>query len=150
MERCGGRSTCCVSSATEPACLHSLAHFCSATASGGASHKGLLGEHWLVEFYYTFPYALFVVCLLSETCLACMFMLKYEATFTALIAAYAPLLQSAFDAVAPLFFAQRVSVVQALLCFTFPVFAMKQLFSVLQGITALRRVLAMDEARRSA
>ena len=64
-------------------------------------------------------------------------------------AARAPLLQSLVDSLTPLVFAERVSLVRALLCLTFPVFCMKQLFSVLQGATALRRVLAMDDAARS-
>ena len=63
-------------------------------------------------------------------------------------AARAPLLQSLVDSLTPLVFAERVSLVRALLCLTFPVFCMKQLFSVLQGATALRRVHAMDDAAR--
>lgn len=64
-------------------CTHSLlltllSRACSQLASGAASHKTLQDEHPLLRFYYTFPYALFTVCLLNETCLLSFFLLKHE------------------------------------------------------------------------
>lgn len=48
-------------------------------ATGASSHKNMADEHPLLRFYYTFPYALFTVCLLNEACLLSFFMLKHEA-----------------------------------------------------------------------
>jgi CDP-diacylglycerol--inositol 3-phosphatidyltransferase len=50
----------------------------SSMAIGAQSHKNLQDEPALLKFYYTFPYALFTVCLLNEACLLSMFMLKHE------------------------------------------------------------------------
>lgn len=51
---------------------------CSQLSSGASSHKTLQDEHPLLRFYYTFPYALFTVCLLNEACLLSFFLLKHE------------------------------------------------------------------------
>lgn len=47
-------------------------------AAGFGSHKAVADETPLLSFYYTFPYALFTVCLVSETFLAMLFLLANE------------------------------------------------------------------------
>lgn len=56
---------------------------CSSMAAGFGSHKAVSGEAPLLAFYYTFPYALFGVCLLSESFLAMTFLLAHEGAVTA-------------------------------------------------------------------
>ena len=51
---------------------------CSSMAAGFGSHKAVADETPLLSFYYTFPYALFTVCLVSETFLAMLFLLANE------------------------------------------------------------------------
>lgn len=120
----------------------------STLLSGAASHKSLAGEHSLLRFYYTAPYALFSVCLLNEACLLAFYLLPHEAAFEAAVAAHVPALTAAAAAFVPALFT-HTSVLRAVLHISFPVFALKQLFSVLQLISAARRVLAIDEARRA-
>jgi hypothetical protein len=52
-------------------------------AAGFGSHKAVANEAPLLAFYYTFPYALFAVCLLSESFLAMTFLLAHEGAVTA-------------------------------------------------------------------
>ena len=42
--------------------------------TGSGSHKAIKDEHPLLKFYYTFPYALFFICLFNELCLVMMFL----------------------------------------------------------------------------
>ena len=87
------------------------------------------------------------MCLLNEACLLAFYLLPHEAAFEAAVAAHAPVLTAAAAALAPALFT-RTSVLRAVLHICFPVFALKQLFSVLQLASAARRVLAIDEGRR--
>jgi hypothetical protein len=58
--------------------FHRFSFVCSSLASGAASHKALKGEHPILSFYYTFPYALFVVCLFNESALVMQYVLAAE------------------------------------------------------------------------
>ena len=119
---------------------------------GAASHKSLADEHPLLRFYYTAPYALFTVCLLNEALLLAVFLLPHEAAFDAALAAWpgAALLRSAAGALTGWLGAPPASVLRAAVVVCFPVFALKQVFSVLQLVTAARRVAAVDERKRRA
>jgi CDP-diacylglycerol--inositol 3-phosphatidyltransferase len=55
----------------------------SSLAAGSSSHKSLADEWALLRFYYTFPYALFFVCLFNETFLAFLFLAAHEPAVTA-------------------------------------------------------------------
>ena len=47
-------------------------------AAGFGSHKSVSDETPLLQFYYTYPYALFWICALSESFLAMCFLLAHE------------------------------------------------------------------------
>ena len=119
--------------------------------AGASSHKAVAGEHPLLRFSYTVPFARFGVCLLNEACLLALFMLPYEAAFEAAVAAHVPLLHWLVAPLSPwLVAAGPPSLLRATVAVAFPVFALKQLFSVLQLVSAARRILDIDEARRRA
>jgi hypothetical protein len=61
---------------------------------------------------------------------------------------YLPWISKLVAALHPSVFSVSVSVPRALLYVTFPVFALKQVFSVLQLVKAATRIVALDEATR--
>lgn len=124
----------------------------SSLAVGASSHKSLADEPALLKFYYTYPKALFFVCLLNEGFLATAF-LYFSAKKTALSGGLLAFM--ADDALSRA--GQRLGIVgtplplyELLMYVCFPVFAMKQLFSVLQLGKAAQRILALDDAARAA
>lgn len=105
-----------------------------------------------MRFYYAFPYALFVVCALNELCLASMFLDAHfrhggsqdawlQTTVAGVIGSGA----------ASTVFGAGVAKMPAhvfVLYATFPVFAFKQICSVVQLATAVQRVIAIDEDKK--
>jgi hypothetical protein len=105
---------------------------------GSASHKNTGDETWLLRFYYSFPYALFFVCLFNETFLAMLYLIAYQSN-------------TATPAAAHTVFATQLSVggwtmsvAELLARISFPVFALKQVISVVQLVTAAQRIVAID------
>jgi hypothetical protein len=97
-------------------------------------------EPAVIRFYYQMPYALFVVCLMNETFLMMHFISQSKAEvapFNAVIPAIAGL-------------TKEMPLSCALYTICAPVFVFKQCVSIVQMITAARRILRVDEARVAA
>lgn len=60
-----------------------------------------------------------------------------------------PAVRSGLGSLSGLVFSKQLSVPHTLLYLTFPVFALKQLFSILQLTKAATRIVAMDEAAKA-
>jgi len=87
-------------------------HFLSKVEAGGDTHK--TGNFWILEFYYTFPYALLVVCVGQELFLLVWYIQPYLANGSVLY-----------------------HYSQLLMTISFPVFAFKQLTNVLALVEAI-------------
>ena len=54
-------------------------HWCQMYATlllGGNSHKSSVGNP-ILRFYYSFPYALFLICVFNEACLLALYLLHF-------------------------------------------------------------------------
>lgn len=114
----------------------------SSLAIGSESHKNVANEHPLLRFYYTFPYALFFVCLFNETALVMLFLKAHDGGAT-MAAMNIPSYTVPFVTTTPL------PLHHLALYASFPIFALKQIISIIQLSTAVKRILALDEADRA-
>jgi len=103
--------------------LDIVSHWCqmySSLAQHKTTHKG--GDNPLLNFYYTFPYALLVHCMCQELFFTCLYMLNFPSIPPALY--------------------QLVTVTAYV---TFPVCAMKQFMNLVQLYDACKGILALDD-----
>lgn len=90
----------------------------SKLAQQATTHKG--SKNMLLNFYYTFPYALLVHCVGNEAFLVCLY-LQYFSLFPSLS-----------------------SLVQLVLYVSFPVFCMKQFMNIVQLYDSVGEIVELD------
>jgi CDP-diacylglycerol--inositol 3-phosphatidyltransferase len=103
--------------------LDIVSHWCQTYAKLSqklTTHKG--SKNPLLNFYYTFPYALLVVCVAQELFLLCVYLLSSAGQSSILLP-----------------FAYPAAVV------SFPIFALKQIINVVQLVDAVAEIVDLDE-----
>jgi len=104
--------------------LDTVSHWCqmyAKLAQNATTHKG--SSNPLLNFYYTFPYALLVFCVGNEVFFVCLYLVKY----------------STYPALVPF-----VSLVEWILYISFPISAGKQFMHVVQLLDAVGEVGQLD------
>lgn len=129
-----------------------LPQLCRTLYIGAGSHKDVSGRHWLLRFYYGFPYALLVLCVTNEACLLLMYLAHhYAGPLVVLPAAVLPAFAALPAAVQTLigFTGTGLPLVWLGVVVNFPFMALKQIISVVQLHEAMDNIADKDVADKA-